>query len=523
MTASTLSTYSQHELARLAKKYGVAGWHAMRKEELVKALLKATRPPSGAPARRRAADTRSQTKTRARPSTAASSGPRPVRRSRAKASAGPARKSVGKVHAASSQRSATAGKQAKAAAKPKAGSASRSVSTIQPTKAAAAKRNGAVAARATAAARNKNGAVRHKKAGRRASNAASDRLVRDRSGHKTAVKSSAVSKHKRPAGASAPGKGKVPPKPAAASSAHAAAPDPKVQAQLAMIKARLQQAKDLAAAALSNQGNGQQKDRLVAMVRDPYWLHACWEISRQAVDRAKAALAQEWHSAVPILRVWQVETTGGGSRAETLLRDIEIHGGVSNWYVDVKDPPKAFRLDIGYKATSGQFYCITRSNIVSTPRPGSSDSIDQNWNDVAANFDRIYALSGGYASEGHSQDLQELFEERLRRPMGAPLAGSYGAGVEALLPQKRDFFFEIDAELIVFGATDPEAHVTLQGEPVKLRPDGTFTVRFSLPNCRQVIPAVASSRDGIEQRTVVLAIERNTKTMEPVIRDSNEP
>lgn len=521
MTASRLSTYSQQELARLAKKHGVAGWHAMRKEELVKALLKATRPPRGAPARLRAADTRSRSKRPARPSAPASGSARPKRRSRAEASAEPARKSVGKVHATSSQRSATAGKRSRPASKPKTGGTSRSASAVHPTKpAAAAKRNGPVAVRAPVVARAKNGAVRQKKAGRRASIAVADRLVRPRSGHKTAVKSSAVSRHKNPA--SALGKDKQPPKTAAAS-AQAAMPDPRVQAQLAMVKARLQQAKDLAAAALSNQGNGQSKDRLVAIVRDPYWLHACWEVSRQAVDRAKAALAQEWHSAVPILRVWQVETTGGGSRAETLVRDIEVHGGVSNWYVDVKDPPKAYRLDIGYKATSGQFYCITRSNIVSTPRPGSSDTIDQNWSDVAANFDRIYALSGGYASEGHSQDLQDLFEERLRRPMGAPLAGSYGAGVEALLPQKRDFFFEIDAELIVFGATDSEAHVTLQGEPVKLRPDGTFTVRFSLPNCRQVIPAVASSRDGIEQRTVVLAIERNTKTMEPVIRDGNEP
>jgi len=37
-----------------------------------------------------------------------------------------------------------------------------------------------------------------------------------------------------------------------------------------------------------------------------------------------------------------------------------------------------------------------------------------------------------------------------------------------------------------------------------------------------VIPAVASSSDGRVQRTIVLAVERNTKTMEPVIRDSDE-
>ena len=91
-----------------------------------------------------------------------------------------------------------------------------------------------------------------------------------------------------------------------------------------------------------------------------------------------------------------------------------------------------------------------------------------------------------------------------------------------MLPKKREFNFELDAELIVYGVTEPNAHVTLQGDPVRLRPDGTFTVRFSLPNCRQVIPAVASSANGIEQRTIVLAVERNTKVMEPLIRDGNE-
>jgi hypothetical protein len=82
------------------------------------------------------------------------------------------------------------------------------------------------------------------------------------------------------------------------------------------------------------------------------------------------------------------------------------------------------------------------------------------------------------------------------------------------------FTFELDAELIVYGSTAPGSRVTIKGEPVQLREDGTFTVRFSMPNCRQVIPAVASTADGIEQRTIVLAVDRNTKTMEPVIRDN---
>ena len=64
--------------------------------------------------------------------------------------------------------------------------------------------------------------------------------------------------------------------------------------------------------------------------------------------------------------------------------------------------------------------------------------------------------------------------------------------------------------------------MTLQGEPVQLRADGTFTVRFSLPDSRQIIPAVAASADGIEERTIVLAVERNTKELEPMIHEINE-
>ena len=295
---------------------------------------------------------------------------------------------------------------------------------------------------------------------------------------------------------------------------------PQAQRKLAEAKAKLDRYKDLAH---SNAGaNGSVKDRLVVMVRGPFWLHAWWQLSRTGVSRAQAALGQEWHAARPVLRLYEVSVGATTSSAERPMRDIEVHGGVNDWYIDVKDAPKSHRLDIGYLAPSGKFFVLARSNTVTTPTPGARDSIDENWSEVAENFDRIYAMSGGYESHA-AGELQELFEERLRRPMGSPMVTQYGAGIEGLLPRKRGFRFEVDAELLVFGSTEPDAHVTLQGEPVKLREDGTFTMRFSLPNCRQVIPAVATSHDGFEQRTVVLAVERNTKAMEPLLRDtSNE-
>ena len=105
--------------------------------------------------------------------------------------------------------------------------------------------------------------------------------------------------------------------------------------------------------------------------------------------------------------------------------------------------------------------------------------------------------------------------------MGSPAVTSFGSGAFRH-GKARKFWFQLDAELIVYGATEPNARVTLQGEPVKLRPDGTFTMRFSLPDSRQIIPAVAASADGVEERTIVLAVERNTKQLEPMIHDGNE-
>jgi hypothetical protein len=83
----------------------------------------------------------------------------------------------------------------------------------------------------------------------------------------------------------------------------------------------------------------------------------------------------------------------------------------------------------------------------------------------------------------------------------------------------KKFFFEIDAKLIVFGRTDPAAHLTLNNDPIKLNPDGTFRMTFNLPDSRQIIPAVAASADGVEERTIVLAVERNTKHLDPMIHD----
>jgi hypothetical protein len=280
--------------------------------------------------------------------------------------------------------------------------------------------------------------------------------------------------------------------------------------------------KDLSAKVPKDLPGGYGKDRIVVMVRDPYWLHCYWELTHHAIQRAEAALGQEWHGAKPILRLLDVSGRDTTSSTESTVRDIDIHGGCNNWYIDVANPPRSFRVDIGYLSNRGRFYVLARSNVVTTPRAGVSDVIDENWADIdPKKADRIYAMSGGYDPTASSLELKQLFEERLRRPMGSPAVTSFGSGAFPA-GKMRKFWFQLDAELIVYGATEPTARVTLQGEPVKLRSDGTFTMRFSLPDSRQIIPAVAASGDGVEERTIVLAIERNTKQLEPMIHDFNE-
>jgi hypothetical protein len=268
---------------------------------------------------------------------------------------------------------------------------------------------------------------------------------------------------------------------------------------------------------------GYGKDRVVLLVRDPYWLHAYWEITPAARQRAEAALGQDWHQSRLILRLLDVTSPDVSSATERLVRDIELREEANNWYIEVPEPPRSFRVDLGYRTPSGQFFVLARSNVASTPRASMSEVVEDDWETVAPRqSERLLAMSAGYQPGASSLEMKQLFEERLRRPLASPAVSSVGSGAWLRPPRPRQFWFQLDAELIVYGATEPTARVTLQGEPVRLRPDGTFTVRFALPDGRQIIPAVAVSADGLEERTIVLAVERNTRHLEPVRHSTEE-
>lgn len=252
---------------------------------------------------------------------------------------------------------------------------------------------------------------------------------------------------------------------------------------------------------------GVVKDRIVLMVPDPNWLHCHWELTVQSVLRAEAALGQEWYSAKPVIRLFDVTSLDTTSTAEAPVRDIAIRGGYSHWYIDVPQPPRSYRADIGYITRRGHFHPLCRSNVVTPPMAGQTEPLDESWPAKDdAQQDKSLATQGGLEAAGMM--LQATAGDETRRATRDP-------GPDRL----RRFGFEMNAELIVTGRTDPSARVTLQNEPMKLRTDGTFVMRYSLTDGRQIIPAVAISADGMEERTVVLAIERNTKYLDPLVHD----
>ncbi|MBF0483510.1 MAG: DUF4912 domain-containing protein [Candidatus Omnitrophica bacterium] len=105
--------------------------------------------------------------------------------------------------------------------------------------------------------------------------------------------------------------------------------------------------------------------------------------------------------------------------------------------------------------------------------------------------------------EGASENRQDL--------MVNPLAS------QELIPKelRRKFFFEIGTELIVYGRTEPDAKVTLGGKPVELKPDGTFTLRFALPDGNIPLDFIARSFDGVDSKNITTRVERSKTVYGP--------
>lgn len=74
-----------------------------------------------------------------------------------------------------------------------------------------------------------------------------------------------------------------------------------------------------------------------------------------------------------------------------------------------------------------------------------------------------------------------------------------------------DFWLVVRTELVLYGATEPDASVTVKGHPVRLRPDGTFSLRFDLPDGNQDLEVRAVKSNGNHRRRITPRVTKWTE------------
>ena len=135
---------------------------------------------------------------------------------------------------------------------------------------------------------------------------------------------------------------------------------------------------------------------------------------------------------------------------------------------------------------------------------------------------RIVNIDDGRRVWMGSLEITELIRRRLTQEISSlgvsSLSSPFGG-----LAQPKGFWFNVNAELIIYGATEPNARVTLGGHEIKLRSDGSFSFRFALPDGKYDLPAVAVSADGTDARAANLKFSRQTEYLGDVGAHPQDP
>ncbi|HEY8391974.1 MAG TPA: DUF4912 domain-containing protein [Capillibacterium sp.] len=242
--------------------------------------------------------------------------------------------------------------------------------------------------------------------------------------------------------------------------------------------------------------------KITLLIRDPYWLYAYWDLNRDTKAQMKQDYG-DWEKAPLLLRLWEEEASGHG---EAAFFDTSVHTSTNNWYLNVC-PHRRYTAELGYLSPAGEFICLARSNTVTTPRATPSEVLDEEWMIIEEDFRRLYRLAGD--PQAGSAELAESLLKRLEQEMGSGAVTSLSSPF-GQPPEKRHFWLVLNTELIVYGATEPTASLTLDGQPVCLRPDGSFTVRLALPDGVRRIPVTARSQDRRDEITITPVVTKET-------------
>ncbi len=256
--------------------------------------------------------------------------------------------------------------------------------------------------------------------------------------------------------------------------------------------------------------SGYGDHKILLLVRDPWWIHAYWEINREIEERILKTIREKGLTPQKtVLRVHDVTDIEFNGKNAHRFFDIALSSLTNNWYIEVGQPNRCYIVDIGILASDGSFYLLCRSNRVTMPRFGMSDVIDEEWMTSEDDYWKLFALSGGYGIGKSSLEMKEMHRRHLLQQVSSGGASGFASFFKKK-EKERSFWLKVDCELIVYGATDPKASVRVQGHPIRLNPDGTFSLRYYLPDGKQEIGVEATSPDGVETRRITPTVTRAT-------------
>ncbi len=250
-------------------------------------------------------------------------------------------------------------------------------------------------------------------------------------------------------------------------------------------------------------------DRIVLLPRDPWWLHAYWDISEKRINDVIFVIPEKKRENLKwILRVYDVngKKQTAGISFNTYF-DIGINSDSSNWYINTTNSGREWCVEIGLITADNEFFAVARSNTVKAPCFGISDIVDEEW---ALPDKDYFNVLGAYDLGKSSLERRKRLEEVLQKQISS---GAFSAGVSSFSVsevEKKKFFLEVSTEIIIYGRTEADASVTVCGEKIQLRRDGTFSARYALEEGDFRFDVIAASRDNKHKAAIVPAVKRYT-------------
>jgi len=166
--------------------------------------------------------------------------------------------------------------------------------------------------------------------------------------------------------------------------------------------------------------SGYGEEKIALMARDPYMVHAYWEVTPSRIEREKTWFG--WTSKLAV-RIYDISGIQFDGRNALGYFDQEVFERIGSWYFDLGRPLHSFVADIGLLSSEGKFLTLSRSNYITMPRDGVSDVLDEEWMLVDEEFWKLYGFPGGPSSP----QMQEMIKRRrMQQQQQVTSPGTFG-------------------------------------------------------------------------------------------------